>query len=179
MPPKLGSDQANWGWRTWHPGLHLPLRGGRVFSFCKYFHHLTGGNDNDGLMPFNVQFPAKILSFATWLKLGRLSFVYIHPVSYILYLIPAILTYLVYFLGDWEDNKAWFSLSQYFCCWRQGISICRNKQTKCCEWTPRIPAHACGFSWHPRYNTWSGVTSRVLWTFWALLALRGGVCTAK
>lgn len=41
MPPKLSSDQANRGWKAWHPGFRLPLRGGRFFSFCRYFQHLT------------------------------------------------------------------------------------------------------------------------------------------
>lgn len=60
-----------------------------------------------------------------------------------------------------------------------GDNICRNKQPKSREWTTRIPACAYMFSWHPGCGTCSVVTSRVLWTFWALLALREGACTAK
>lgn len=58
-------------------------------------------------MPFNVQCPGKTVSSANCLRLERMYFGYIHPDSYILYLIPAVLNNfcLSVFLGTGKMVK--------------------------------------------------------------------------
>lgn len=87
---------------------------------------------------------------STQLELETLYFGYTHSNSYILYLIPAVLTNISCLLswGLGKMIKIWFSLSQYSCCWWQGFNTCRNRQPNYCEWTLCIPAHACSFSWN-------------------------------
>lgn len=149
------------------------------FPFVGISNTWPGENGKDVSVPFNLNFPDRTVSFASRLKLERLYFSYICPDPYTIKFLLYWLTFLLCFLGDCEDDEDWLSLSQYSCCWWQGINICRNKQPKACQQTTCIPFHACTFSRHPGCGTWSVVTSRVLWIFWALLALREGVCTAK